>query len=832
LAGSSDRDIRGQVTGSFRVRLADGLSRASLRGDLKNLSIAWKDLFGKPAGRAGTISLDLVRDESVSRPHANRLAFLLSFDEAKIAGEAVIADGSPADFRVKLGANVKDARWIVESCPLLREALNGGRLAGPLELTGEVVANADRLSVNLRCRADDLEFASSSRPRRVKSAGTKLRMNLDGTITREPDGRGTVEIGELGLDLAGSSLRLAGRMILSRERQGLDIRRLTDAAQRDPFKTSASGTLVIDEALLKLVPELGEIARKYDLTGKVAGYLQAGRDDKRMSLTATIDAEKLSVGRFGPFDLELSPTQGGRRISLGPFTKQAKLPARVDMELTAPGDWSWVQVNNLELNVGDVRVLADAKFFLEGLGRRGPRRPTRAQCHLAVWVSKARTLHRLAPFLKPYRLGGSGFLEFQLAAADDEDPRMVLGTLRADRLTGRYRGKDVLIDGTIDVRDAVFERDGAGRVARVRTDGLELRAGDNQCWLIADLADLPDRPAGTFHLLGTTLDDKDLRDWLTGKRQAATGARSRPAPGLSANETERLRREARRLVGRLRRYLSAGKITGRVSIDRFKTYDPSVGRAYEARNVEVRGSLDGGHVQLDYVAGLNGGTLSSSYDLRINDATPIAAYKTSLRDVIATEGIQPQLAKYFPGNTVYGIFNREEQSTVPLESILANAMDHRYPLRPTGRGKTITTDGLIEGRAAPKFVTKIFPGLNLAKYRYKKMTSFAKFRPDGVAENDMVFSGQTYDMYIEGTTDAENIGRYEIGIILLGTPQSAEWNHLYRQGRIPILKLKARIEGGKMHDEEVSYFWPNETLFVIFLKNNIFFRIWLAAQAK
>ena len=138
-------------------------------------------------------------------------------------------------------------------------------------------------------------------------------------------------------------------------------------------------------------------------------------------------------------------------------------------------------------------------------------------------------------------------------------------------------------------------------------------------------------------------------------------------------------------------------------------------------------------------------------------------------------------------------------------------------------------DGITQGRAAPKFVTKIFPGLNLAKYHYRKMTAFAEFGRDGVAKNDMVFDGKTYDLYMEGSTDAGNIGRYEIGLILLGTPQSAEWNHTYRQGRIPILNFKARIEGGKMHDEEVSYLWPNETLFVIFLKNNIFYRIWLAA---
>jgi hypothetical protein len=93
-----------------------------------------------------------------------------------------------------------------------------------------------------------------------------------------------------------------------------------------------------------------------------------------------------------------------------------------------------------------------------------------------------------------------------------------------------------------------------------------------------------------------------------------------------------------------------------------------------------------------------------------------------------------------------------------------------------------------------------------------------------------VFSGRTYDIYIEGSTDADRNGRYEIGVILLGSPQSAEWNHTYRQGRIPILKVKARIEGGRMHDESVTYPYPTQSLFTIFLKNNSFYRLWLASR--
>ena len=76
------------------------------------------------------------------------------------------------------------------------------------------------------------------------------------------------------------------------------------------------------------------------------------------------------------------------------------------------------------------------------------------------------------------------------------------------------------------------------------------------------------------------------------------------------------------------------------------------------------------------------------------------------------------------------------------------------------------------------------------------------------------------------------IARYEIGLILLGTPQSPEFNHQLRQGRIIILKFKARIANRRFYDEEISYPLPTETAYKIFLENNIFYRLWLAAGKK
>jgi hypothetical protein len=217
--------------------------------------------------------------------------------------------------------------------------------------------------------------------------------------------------------------------------------------------------------------------------------------------------------------------------------------------------------------------------------------------------------------------------------------------------------------------------------------------------------------------------------------------------------------------------------------------------------------------------------------VRINlcDQAPTLQDETQITDVLATPVIRPQIELFFPGNIVSGLFSRDQRTSVPLREAMANSIDPAWPLRPLGTAVTVTTDGYVEGRGAPPFVTRIFPGLNLTRYKYNTMTGFAEYKADGSADNDMIFSGQHYDMYIEGVTDPHHWGQYDIGLALGG---SAQWNHTWKQGRIPLLKFKARIEDGRFYDEEVSYPWPNETLFKIFLENNIVYRMWVNRQKQ
>jgi ribosomal protein S9 len=427
-------------------------------------------------------------------------------------------------------------------------------------------------------------------------------------------------------------------------------------------------------------------------------------------------------------------------------------------------------------------------------------------------------------------LRGSGALRgVQLATTEGTDLRVARADLNLAGLRGTIAGKTVAATGSVALERVHWPRGGALTVGYLGTDGLELRVGDNHGWVLADLAKPPRGLSGRFHILATSLDDKDIADWI-GAVQHIGCAPSPATTSAPARDRQAVLTEADRQIEAARRALAAVTVQGRISINRLRTFDAQVDRSYLARQVEAQLAIEGPRVSLDLDAAVYGGIVSRQYAVDLGEATPHLAARSTIRELMANEDIQPLLNWFFPGNTVYDLFSREDELSFPLQQLVAHAIDASVPVYPVGRAKTVAVDGMLQGRAAPSYMTGIFPGLNLARYRYDRMTAFAEYTPDGTAVNDMVFSGKTYDIYIEGSTDADHSGHYEVGLILLGSPQSAEWNHTYRQGRIPILKVAARIEGGRMHDESVTYPYPTQWGFTVFLKNNIFYRLWLAAR--
>jgi len=842
--------LQGALSGRFSARLAGERREVDLYVDAKDTAVAVDGWLSKPAGQDADVSVRLLTDEAAdpNGRHALRCTWASAAAEAKV--DCVLPDGSAGAAAgvegLSVELDVRDVGKLSSWMPGLRKLIGTAELDGKLSATLRGSVREGRLEGEAYCDATELA-AADGRGRRKKAAGTKLTVRLDGQVG-QADGRLTGLLRSGRIEVGGSRLDLTGRVEADRPAAGPDGP-WEPPWQLRTYTVEATASPVIEGPLRNLLPELEPWIRRLGLSGRAEAHVSAESDGERVRLTCRLDATELAARAELPTTRPAStqPAMANVLADLGPLVKPAGLAATADLTAIVPADLSDVRVEKLTARLGGVEVgaagSADVVCDAEG-------RPVGAEqmCgRLAVTVGRAEKLAAMLPALKRYRLSGGATVRVTAGDFGGGDISGVTVTFR--KLAGRLKGKDVLLDGGLTVEGLAFgdlggwlARVKAGQrredllptVARVATEGLEFRVGTNHGWLLADVKNLPHKADGRFELLADRIDVQDLIDWaaLPGEGGPATGSAgptSRPPYKLTEGRRQELRKQAGELIAYLRRYLGKAELNGRADIKYLKTYDISVDHFYETRRLALTVSASGGHVRLAYTGGLNGGSIRESYAFYLEDPAQKVACRSELKNVLAEKNIQPQLAKFFPGNAVLGTFSREETTTTSLTDFLAAAIDPRYPMRRTGKGKTVAVDGVTQGRAAPKFVTKVFTGLNLAKYRYRKMTVFAEYLADGTAVNDMVFDGKTYDLYIEGTTDAENMGHYEIGLILLGTPQSARWNHVYRQGRIPILDFRARIEGGRMHDERVSYPWPNETLFVIFLKNNLFYRTWLAA---
>jgi len=796
--------LNGAITGRYDAQLGQHPDRIHLETDLKHAEIRIGQALLKSDGEGLLARIDYARRDPATPPGTNHLAVELRIPGGKLAGEL---DFPPAGWKdtagIRASADITDARRLAKASPLLRDLLAGGRAQGAFHIDAWADMKGPLLEGGISCNADALQYVSPG-GERTKAAAVPFRAKLLGRITRKRNGQLAVEFPLASVDIARSRLALAGKAVLDTRGPAagnkLRLPRIVTA------QAKLDAGFVMDESLDKLFPELAELAERYGLAGEATASSELTADEESIRLETTVKADQLAARCPG-------------------VVKPAGMPAELEAELTIRRDLSSLRLNNLYGHVGGVGILAAGQAQLTSTSDALPLRLTEKNAQLAVWTRQAESLHRLFPALRPYSLTGDAFVEVRWT--DGDGAQIPTALVHADQLTGRYRDKNFALSGQV-LLENVNLRDGkVVRAGKVKTDLLQFRLGDSAGWIVADIDDLPHAVSGRIDILGDYINDGDLKT-LFGESVASIKQGGR----LSASDADGLENLADELISRLRPYLLTADLDVHLAAKRFLTFDASVQEVYDTRQVVLSASVEAGRTNIRYGAALNGGDVTGRYNVHFADPAPVMSQETEYRDVVATRNMQPQLERYFPGNTVKGYFNRNEKLQAPLRNLLAYTMDQRYPLRPVGTAKTVTIDGVVAGRAAPAFVTRIFPGLNLTKYRYKKMTGFAEYRPDGTAVNDMIFSGKAYDVYIEGVTDAQNIGRYQIGLILLGTPQSAQWNHLYKQGRIPILKWKARIEGGKLYDEEVSYPWPNETLFAIFLKNNIFYRIWLMSRRK
>jgi len=212
---------------------------------------------------------------------------------------------------------------------------------------------------------------------------------------------------------------------------------------------------------------------------------------------------------------------------------------------------------------------------------------------------------------------------------------------------------------------------------------------------------------------------------------------------------------------------------------------------------------------------LNEGMFRGTMSMDFSKVNPEFVLSDELNHVQMTEQMRPIVENFFPGMRVFGridIVNKD------LKWRMFNDPPD-VPNWPAGKGEMIFNDGQLVGKAAPDWVTNVFPGLNVARYTFVRMHNWFEKLPDGRVHNNMIFRGRPWNLYMEGDSYPDGRVDYTVGVDLLARLDSKYWSEV-GQGMVPLFTSKAKIVNGTFEDQEIDYV-PEKLIYRLLWKNNV-----------
>ncbi len=791
FAGQARLDLEGTLT----QRTDQTTCRITANADLGATHVRLGDRFAKSSGDPASVRLEHRFSRDVQCTEHD---FLLRLSAPGLDADARYAVSGAPSGRADVGsADVENAHIMLAITDARRAMAHSaacGRLLAPLQLDGRGTAEITcgrqgaSESLDLAVDAGGLAFVISGPQRFSKPAGVPCRIALGAKSNAA--NRAAWQLGQGSASLAGSRLRFDGGAATlspawtdwySAVRPGntapLWRLRWNDTPATSVFqRIELAGTADIeaDSASRGLSPTVDAWLARLGLVGRLSGRYRATLDPGSVRLSATLDTTQTHVS------IELPDRTR--------FTKPIGMNAAVDMDIEQtrlPGpDGSRSQPS----------LVVHQAIFTAGNNRLD----LRGQIAPAVDASPA-----------PAE-GGSLQISADLRRLDQVQALLpghawppARGSITADAAIELRAGTWRLTQSNATLRDVALNADdiplhAAGRFefsnGELLCDGLRLRAGTSQA-NISGRAALSAAPhAAQVGLFAGHIDIDELR------RLARTlTERLGPGPRTGADPW---------------RWLCGATLDIHAQADRLLLTTPELGARADLLATSLAVSGRDGTIEIPVQISVDGGTVSGRIKFFLRDADPYFDLAYTAEDIAPGELAQAYLRRSFPGFSASGPLTLIDRS---LQRIRPEPGQPNYPV---GSGELIIDGGRVEGKAAPDWLVRIFPGLNLARYDFVRMHDWFTKHADGRADHRMIFQGRYYHLYMEGQTDADRNVRYEVGIDLLARLDSRYWVET-QQGRIPLFVKTGRLkDDGTLDPDNVSFTPMRRVLETLAVQNN------------
>jgi len=433
-----------------------------------------------------------------------------------------------------------------------------------------------------------------------------------------------------------------------------------------------------------------------------------------------------------------------------------------------------VAIERAVVEAGRNRAEGAGRVWLDHSGRWSEATVDRAEGSVSMDFGDLSQLAQMWPGMTLEGLcgevSGEGSFELRDGRIGFGQSRMELGGVGLE-----VGGRSVELSGVVQWSDEMMA-----------SEGLSVVVGSSSVVLAGRVDDWRGQPSGEVMLASERMDFDELGDLA-----AALG-------GASGEGDDGEGVEGRELV----RALGGCNLTGRAHIGRAKATDRRTGAVYLIDELNGDFAIGDGRLAVPFSCVVSGGVVEGVFSSELLADEPYYDLAYKAEGVQPRPEIAPLVERFFPGMTVSGPMSIEEDSH---QRLLAPAGPGNYP---TGKGMMLIEGGSIAGRAAPKAVTRIFPGLNLVKYDFRRMRNWLDKDASGRTRNRMIFLGRPYNLYIDGYSTADGWIEYELGIDLLARFESPYWAKK-GQGRIPVFTKTGRVgPGGALLDERVRYLTP------------------------
>ncbi len=818
-APSVSGDLSASLVANLRHRATAGavwpeLYRVSAAVNGDRLAIDTAPGFEKPANESARANLQYWFDRSRARsPH--RVQAKISVDGGGVDLRVGLGGGA-AEFDAKLDATdvvrlARHADWferLVASQGLIGAANGRLRYAESPE-GGERTIALDLTKLGIANSQDGRQSGSAVASGFSKRPGVPCRLDASFRLARPDPNIASADSNPLRWDVVRLNAVLAdselstprGSVLFDQQFESRVLQALADGRPESLMapdagwraRLSADATLVADDSLRSFTSARNRSPDAFTVDGRCRATIDVDATPCALRLSGRTDASGLGIGLKGSvakrsgspasltWDLELHAADGSTGAE--PLTR---LVAR-NLSLELAGG---------RLSVRGEAALDMKKFADSSL----PRRVRSASIDATVGCSDLSTLVNDAMHSLPggWRLDHvAGGAAGNLSIAFDGNvwrlkPSDFVGrNLVADiRPPGATAATPLRLDGRVS-----FDQESA------RTDGVDVAIGQTRARIAGDVRDFRDGVKGEVILSGANLDAIELRKWLAG-----------PPSNDPVSQQRAMLDYLRKCDVRLTAHFVHALFDGFTADTTFPVDELS-----------VDAFVNGARTDASFACAANDGWVRGSWKLPLDVSDPFFDLEYEARDLTAEKNTRPLVEAFFPGLAVRGRVTLVDQSH---QRLIAPSGAANYP---TGTGEMILTDGTTVGRAAPLWVTKIFPGLNLASFEFTEMINRFEKLADGTHNNHMTFYGSYYHLYVDGYSKANGEIRYEVGVDLLARV-SPDLSRI-GQGRVALFIKTGKIRNGVLEDEVVSYLTPVQVTEKI-LSNNVLTVAYYAVKKK